>query len=190
MTTIASGNSNINALMAGNAMAAANTAIATSTQRLSTLKRINSSADDPSGIGMSNTLNAKILGFAQANKNINQGIAMTQIVDSSLSSIQTTLASMRTLALSSSSAVSASTLASNQVAFAQYLAQINTITAQATYNGYSLMNGSLTSAPLQVGADAGNTISLSLPLPPAPPSPIIYKVPPFFSCIMMLLAHS
>ena len=163
MTTIASGNSNINALMAGNAMAAANTAIATSTQRLSTLKRINSSADDPSGIGMSNTLNAKILGFAQANKNINQGIAMTQIVDSSLSSIQTTLASMRTLALSSSSAVSASTLASNQVAFAQYLAQINTITAQATYNGYSLMNGSLTSAPLQVGADAGNTISLSLP---------------------------
>lgn len=163
MTTIASGNSNINALMAGNAMAAANTAIATSTQRLSTLKRINSSADDPSGIGMSNTLNAKILGFAQANKNINQGIAMTQIVDSSLSSIQTTLASMRTLALSSSSSVSATTLAANQVAFAQYLAQINTITAQATYNGYNLMNGSLTSAPLQVGADAGNTISLSLP---------------------------
>ena len=163
MTTIASGNSNISALIAGNAMAAANTAIGTSTQRLSTLKRINSSADDPSGIGMSNTLNAKILGYAQANKNINQGIAMTQIVDTSLSSIQTALASMRTLALSSASSVSASTLAANQAAFTQYLAQINTITAQATYNGFSLMSGSLTSAPLQVGADAGNTISLSLP---------------------------
>ncbi len=163
MTTIASGSSNINALIAGNAMAAANSAIGTSTQRLSTLKRINSSADDPSGIGMSNTLNAKILGFAQANKNINQGIAMTQIVDTSLSSIQTALASMRTLALSSASTVSASTLASNQAAFTQYLAQINTITAQATYNGYSLMSGALTSAPLQVGAEAGNTIALSLP---------------------------
>ncbi len=163
MTSIASGSSNINALIAGNAMAAANTAIGTATQRLSTLKRINSSADDPSGIGMANTLNAKILGYAQANKNINQGIAMTQIVDTSLSSIQTTLASMRTLALSSASSVSAGTLAANQAAFTQYLAQINTITAQATYNGYSLMNGSLTSAPLQVGAESSNTISLALP---------------------------
>jgi len=163
MTSIASGSSNINALIAGNAMAAANTAIGTATQRLSTLKRINSSADDPSGIGMANTLNAKILGYAQANKNINQGIAMTQIVDTSLSSIQTTLASMRTLALSSASSVSAGTLAANQAAFTEYLAQINTITAQATYNGYSLMNGSLTSAPLQVGAESSNTISLALP---------------------------
>jgi flagellin len=163
MSTIATGNSNINALIASNAMAAANTAMATSSQRLSTFKRINSSADDPSGIGMANRLNAKILGFAQANKNIIQGTSMIQIVDSSLSRIQDQLLSMRTLALSSSTSVSANTLASNQAAFAQYLAQINTITAQATYNGYSLMNGSLSSTPLQVGADAGNTISLSLP---------------------------
>ena len=163
MSTIATGSSNINALIAGNAMAAANTAIATSTQRLSTLKRINSSADDPSGIGMASTLSAQILGYAQANKNINQGIAMTQIVDTSLSNIQTALASMRTLALSSASTLSPTTLASNQAAFTQYLAQINTITSQANYNGFNLMNGSLTSAPLQVGTNAGNSVTLNLP---------------------------
>jgi len=163
MSTIATGSSNINALMAGNAIAAANTAITTATQRLSTLKRINSSSDDPSGIGLASTLNAQILGFAQANRNINQGIAMTQIVDSSLSSIQTALSSMRTLALSSASAVSANTLAANQAAFTQYLAQINTITSQASYNGYNLLDGSLTTAPLQVGSNAGNSMTLNLP---------------------------
>jgi flagellin len=163
MSTIATGSSNINALMAGNAIAAANTAITTATQRLSTLKRINSSSDDPSGIGLASTLNAQILGFAQANRNINQGIAMTQIVDSSLSSIQTALSSMRTLALSSASAVSANTLAANQAAFTQYLAQINTITSQASYNGYNLLDGSLITAPLQVGSNAGNSMTLNLP---------------------------
>ncbi len=163
MSTIATGSSNINALIAGNAIAAANTAISTSTQRLSTFKRINSAGDDPSGIGMASTLNAQIMGFAQANRNINQGIAMTQIVDTSLSSIQTTLSSMRTLALSSASSASASTLAANQAAFTQYLAQINTITSQASYNGYNLLDGSLTTAPLQVGAKAGTSITLNLP---------------------------
>ena len=163
MSTIATGSSNINALIAGNAIAAANTAIASSSQRLSTFKRINSSADDPSGIGMASTLNAQILGFAQANRNINQGIAMTQIVDTSLSSIQTALSSMRTLALSSASAVSANTLAANQAAFTQYLAQINTISSQASFNGYNLLDGSLTSAPLQVGTKAGSSITLNLP---------------------------
>ena len=163
MSTIATGSSNINALVAGNAIAAANTAIATSTQRLSTFKRINSSSDDPSGIGLASTLNAQILGFAQANRNINQGIAMTQIVDTSLSSIQTALSSMRTLALSSASSASASTLAANQAAFTQYLAQINTITSQATYNGYKLLDGSLTSAPLQVGSNADSSMTLNLP---------------------------
>ena len=163
MSSIATGSSNINALMAGNAIAAANTAITTSTQRLSTLKRINSSADDPSGIGLASTLNAQILGFAQANRNINQGIAMTQIVDTSLSSIQTALSSMRTLALSSASSILPSTLAANQAAFTQYLAQINSITSQASYNGFNLLDGSLTSAPLQVGSNAGNSMALNLP---------------------------
>jgi flagellin len=112
---------------------------------------------------MASTLNAQILGFAQANRNINQGIAMTQIVDTSLSSIQTALSSMRTLALSSASAVSANTLAANQAAFTQYLAQINTISSQASFNGYNLLDGSLTSAPLQVGTKAGSSITLNLP---------------------------
>lgn len=163
MSTIATGSSNINALIAGNALSAANSAIATSTQRLSTFKRINSAADDPSGIGTASSLNAQIMGFTQANKNIIQAVAMTQIVDSNLSSIQTSLTNLRTLALSSSTSISASTLAANQVSFAAELARINSIASQASYNGYNLMDGSISSLPLQVGSNSGNRITLNLP---------------------------
>ena len=68
-------NTNINALVAGNAYAAAAVDYAQATQRISTQLRVNSAKDDPVGIGMASALKAKIASYAKAADNINSGIS-------------------------------------------------------------------------------------------------------------------
>ena len=152
---------NINALVAGNAYAAAAADKAQATQRISTQLRVNSAKDDPVGIGMATALKAKIASYAKATDNINSGISALNTAGTALASIQTVLSAMNVLAVSSASSNNSTTLASNQSTFATYLASINSIANSAYYNGKSLLNGTTPTLKVQSGINAGDTTTLT-----------------------------
>ena len=154
-------NTNINALVAGNAYAAAAVDYAQATQRISTQLRVNSAKDDPVGIGMASALKAKIASYAKAADNINSGITALNTAGTALTNIQTVLAAMKVLATSSAGSTSSTTLASNQASFATYLTSINSIANTAYYNGKSLLNGDTPTLKVQSGINAGDTTTLT-----------------------------
>ena len=154
-------NTNINALVAGNAYAAAAVDYAQATQRISTQLRVNSAKDDPVGIGMASALKAKIASYAKAADNINSGITALNTAGTALTNIQTVLAAMKVLATSSAGSTSSTTLASNQASFATYLTSIDSIANTAYYNGKSLLNGNTPTLKVQSGINAGDTTTLT-----------------------------
>ena len=77
-------NSNTSALRATNASAAANKALSTSMERLSTGKRINSAKDDAAGLAISSSMTAQIRGMNQGVRNANDGISMAQTAEGAL----------------------------------------------------------------------------------------------------------
>ena len=155
-------NTNINALVAGNAYAAAAVDSAQASQRISTQLRVNSAKDDPVGIGMAGALKAKISSYAKAADNINSGISALNTAGTALTNIQTVLTAMRALALTNSStSTTDATRASNQTSFATYLASIDSIANKAVYNGQSLLNGNTPTLKVQSGINAGDTTTLT-----------------------------
>jgi len=155
-------NTNMDAITAALAYSDAVTAASTASQRISTQLKINSPKDDPAGLGIANRLSASITSYAKAVDNINQGISALSTADSAMSSIQTILTSMKTLATSSASGTASSTtLASNQLAFASYMAQLDSVANTAYFNNVSLLNGNTPTIAVQTGINAGDTTTLS-----------------------------
>lgn len=154
-------NTNLNALVAGNAYTAAAVDSAQASQRISTQLRVNSAKDDPVGIGMAGALKAKISSYAKAVDNINSGFSALNTAGTALSNIQTVLTAMRALATSSAGSTNSTTLASNQASLATYLASIDSIANRAVYNGKSLLNGNTPTLKVQSGINAGDTTTLT-----------------------------
>jgi flagellin len=155
-------NTNMDAINAALAYVDATTAATTASLRISSQRRINSAKDDPTGLGIANRLSANISSYAKAVDNINQGISALSTADSAMSSTQTILTAMKTLATSSASGTASSTtLASNQLAFASYMAQLDSVANTAYFNNVSLLNGSTPSISIQTGINAGDKTSLT-----------------------------
>ena len=155
-------NTNISALIASNAYSTAATAYAKASERISTQLQINSAKDDPAGLGIANSFAAKIASYAKAVDNINAGISALTVADSALTSIQTYLSLMNTLATSSSSGTTSSaTRAINQTSFSSYMTSLDSIADTAYYNGTSLLNGDTPTLTIQTGINSGDTATLS-----------------------------
>ena len=144
------------------AIHSANAAVATASERISTGLRINRASDDPVGMMLSNKLKTQISSMAKAMDNVNQGVGMTQIVDSSLSQMADVLASMRVVAVSAeSSTASTSDRTGYQNALDALVTEINSIAANTVWNSDSLMTASSHTVTIQAGAASADTITLS-----------------------------
>lgn len=143
------------------AIHAANAAAATASERISSGLRINRSSDDPAGLMLSNKLKTQISSMAKAMDNVSQGVAMTQVVDSSLSQIADLLAYMRVTAVAAeSSTASTSDVAGYQDAMDAYMTEIDSIASNAVWNGNSLMTSADQTISIQAGAASADTISI------------------------------
>lgn len=133
-------NSNMNSVLASNALASANKDAALAMQRISTTSRINSASDDPAGLVTATRLKTQIGSLTKANQNINSGIGALQVMDSTLGEISSILMNMKELAVSSSNgAASADDRTANNTAFQEYLTQITSMSSAAKWNGVSLL---------------------------------------------------
>ena len=156
-------NTNIASLVVQNYLGISQASLQTSLQRLSSGLRINSAADDAAGLAIVTGITSQINGYSQASQNTNDGISMSQIAEGGMSTISDNLQRMRSLAVEAANGSnSTSDRQSIQTEIAQLQAQINQVATQTQYNGTYLLNGSLTNAQFQVGANTNQTITLSI----------------------------
>ncbi|MFF7106904.1 flagellin [Pseudomonas sichuanensis] len=141
----------------------ASTAQTTSMQRLSSGLRINSAKDDAAGLQIANRLTSQINGLGQAVKNANDGISIAQTAEGAMQASTDILQKMRTLALSSATgSLSADDRKSNNDEYQALTSELNRISATTTFGGQKLLDGSYGTKAIQVGANANETINLSL----------------------------
>src|SRR5579863_4653250 len=147
-------NSNINSLIAQQNLNGSQSALSQAITRLSSGKRINSAADDAAGLAISNIMQTQINGLNQGVSNANDGVSMVQTASSGLSSLTNSLQRIRQLATQAANgSITDSDRAALQQEVTQQVSEINRIASQTTYNGMSVLNGSLGNVSFQVGAN-------------------------------------
>src|ERR1044071_2475326 len=156
-------NTNVMSLNAQRNLSTSGSALATSLQRLSSGLRINSAKDDAAGLAISDRMTTQISGLNQAVRNANDGISLAQTTEGALQEVTNNLQRIRELSVQS---VNATNSDSDRTALdqevQQRIAEISRIAAQTSFNGRKVLDGSFGNAVFQVGANAGETISLGL----------------------------
>ncbi|MEQ8861293.1 MAG: flagellin [Pseudomonadales bacterium] len=156
-------NTNIASLNAQRNLNASQGALQTSLERLSSGLRINSAKDDAAGLAISERFTAQIRGLNQAVRNANDGISLAQTGEGALAETVNSLQRIRELAIQSANDTnSASDRASLQGEVNQLVAEIQRIATTTQFNGQNILDGSFTSAKFQVGANANQTINVSI----------------------------
>ena len=135
----------------------------TSLQRLSTGFRINSAKDDAAGLQISNRLTSQINGLSVAVRNSNDGISLAQTAEGALQQSTGILQRMRDLALQSANGSNGSSeRAALQGEVAQLQQELNRIAETTSFGGRKILDGTFGSQSFQVGANAFETISVSV----------------------------
>jgi flagellin len=154
-------NTNVASLLAQNNLASSQSALATSIQRLSSGMRINSAADDAAGLAISQRMTAQINGNTQAGQNANDAINLAQTAGSGLSQITNDLQRIRQLAVQSANGTnSSSDRAAMQTEVSQLVSEVDRIAQNTSFNGVNLLDGTFSNQQFQVGANAGQTITI------------------------------
>ncbi|AXQ30390.1 flagellin [Solimonas sp. K1W22B-7] len=155
-------NTNVMSLNAQRNLTSSQSSLSTSIQRLSSGLRINSAKDDAAGLAISERFSSQIKGLNQASRNANDGISLAQTAEGALGQVTNNLQRVRELAVQSANATNSTTdRAALQTEASQLLAEVDRVANQTSFNGVKLLDGSFSSAVFQVGANAGETISVS-----------------------------
>ena len=156
-------NTNVMSLNAQRNLGTSQSSLAKSMQRLSSGLRINSAKDDAAGLAISDRMTSQIRGLNQAARNSNDGISLAQTAEGALQETTNILQRMRELAVQSANDTnSASDRSSLQAEVNQLKQEMDRIANTTEFNGKRLLDGSMTSAQFQVGANANQTISFSV----------------------------
>lgn len=134
---------NIPALLTQNALGTAENELQKSIRSLSSGLRINSSADDAAGLGISEKMRAQIKGLDQANRNAQDGISMIQTAEGGLNESHSILQRMRELSVQAAN----DTLTSEDRAYIQeeidqLTRELDNIAQSTQFNRRKLLNGS------------------------------------------------
>ena len=138
-------------------------ALRTATTRLSSGLRINTAADDPSGLAIATNLQTQVDGFNTAVQNVQTANNATQVALGALSTTTDILQRIRSLAVEASSDInSQSDRANLQAEVSQLLLEVNRISQNTSFNGQPLLDGS--HAGFQAEVDAVATVTANAAL--------------------------
>ena len=156
-------NTNIASLNSQRNLNGSQAALQTSLQRLSSGLRINSAKDDAAGLAISERMGAQVRGLNQAVRNSNDAVSLAQTAEGSLAEIGNVLQRMREIAVQSANDTNTSVdRAALQTEATQLSAEIDRIAAASQFSGKNLLDGTFGSSTFQVGANAGQTISVAI----------------------------
>ena len=155
--------SNISSLRASNASAKAQDALSTAMERLSTGKRINSAKDDAAGLAIASSMTAQIRGMNQGIRNANDGISLAQTAEGALDEVSNMLQRMRELQVQKTNGTYSTTDTANITAEQEALAtQIQSVVQNTSFNGKNLFSTASNTITIQAGANAADTVSMTL----------------------------
>ena len=156
-------NTNIASLNAQRNLNTSQSALNVALQRLSSGLRINSAKDDAAGLAIAERMTTQINGLNQAARNSNDGISLSQTAESALGELTNNLQRIRELAVQSANSTnSASDRAALDQEVQQRIAEVDRIASQTAFNGLKVLDGTFGSSQFQVGANAGETITINL----------------------------
>ncbi|PHR55224.1 MAG: hypothetical protein COA44_10985 [Arcobacter sp.] len=156
-------NTNIAALNAHNNATVNNRELDKSLARLSSGLRINTAADDASGMSIADSLRSQANSLGQAVRNANDAIGIIQTADKAMDEQIKILDTIKTKAIQSASATqSASSRAAIQNDVNRLIEQLDNIAKTTSFNGQALLSGTYTNKEYQVGAFSNQTINASI----------------------------
>ena len=154
---------NITAMNSNRMLGLTTSAQAKSTEKLSSGYKINRAADDAAGLAISEKMRRQIRGLTQASANAQDGISCVQTAEGALNEVHDMLQRINELAVKGETATLTSTDRSYiQTEVQQLMSEIDRVQSTTTFNEQNLLDGSFTGKALQVGAEAGQHISITI----------------------------
>jgi flagellin len=156
-------NTNISSLNAQRNLGTSSKSLQTSLQRLSSGLRINSAKDDAAGLAIASRMSAQIGGLNQAIRNANDGISLAQTAEGALATSSGMLLRMRDLAVQAANDTNSGTdRTALQQEVSQLQQEINRVATSTQFNGKNLLDGTFTAQNFQIGANANQTVAISM----------------------------
>ena len=156
-------NSNLAALNAQRNLNKSQGGLNNSLQRLSSGMRINSAKDDAAGLAIANRFTSQIRGLDQAVRNANDAISLTQTAEGAMEEGTNILQRIRELSVQSANSTnSAQDRLSLQSEVNQLVSEMDRIAETTTFNGLKLLDGSFSAKSFQVGANANQTVNVTV----------------------------
>ncbi|MGC6416967.1 MAG: flagellin [Bradymonadia bacterium] len=132
-------------------------------ERLSSGLRINSAKDDAAGLAISERMTTQIRGINQAVRNTNDGISLAQTAEGGLQESTAILQRMRELSVQSANDTNTEAdRASIQEEVTALVDELDRIATKTTFNNQNILDGSFTGAKFHIGANAGESLSISV----------------------------
>jgi len=154
---------NIAALRIHTSLTRTNRAIETSTLRLSSGYRINSSGDDPAGFAIALQLRNQVRTMNMADRNTLDGTSLLQTAESALQDVQNMIHRIRELAVQAANDTYGPFERGNiQMEIDQLLNEIDDVTQKVEFNNIRLLNGEVQNMRVQVGGRQHMSINVSI----------------------------
>ncbi len=154
-------NTNVLALNSHRALKSVGNMQASSSEKLSTGLRINKAADDAAGLAISEKMRSQIRGLDQASRNAQDGISMIQTAEGGLSEMGEMVQRVRELVTQSANDSNTSSDRSKIDKEIKHLGdEISAMAQRVEFNTKTLLDGTLQSQSFQIGANAGQMITV------------------------------
>jgi flagellin len=154
---------NIQAMNSNRMLNITTSAQAKSTEKLSSGYKINRAADDAAGLAISEKMRRQIRGLTQASANAQDGISCVQTAEGALNEVHDMLQRINELAVKGENGTLTSTDRSYiQTEVQQLMSEIDRVQSTTTFNEQNLLTGEFTGKALQVGAESGQHIGITI----------------------------
>ncbi len=154
---------NLTAMNANRQLGITTGAMAKSTEKLSSGYRINRASDDAAGLSISEKMRNQIRGLDRASANAQDGISLIQTAEGALNESHAILQRMSELCVQAANDTNVSTDRSAiQQEIGQLTEELTRISTTTQFNKKNLLDGTLSGAKLQIGANENQSMAVSI----------------------------
>lgn len=156
-------NTNVSSLRAQGNLQKTQSMLSKATADLSSGLKVNTATDNSAGYAIAQRFSTQEGGLQQAASNASDAVSLVQTAAAGLDQITSNLQAVRDLAVQAANGTySQGDREALNTTAQQYLQEIGRTVAQTSYNGIHILDGSRSDLSFQVGADIGQSISVSL----------------------------
>jgi flagellin len=155
-------NTNVTSMTAQRYLDQSKSTLSTSMARLASGVRVNTSKDDAAGLAIAERMNAQVRGMQVAMRNASDAISLAQTAEGAIGEVSDMLQRMRELAVQAANATNTSADRDNLNAeYGQMALEVQRTLQNTKFNGLAVLGADAGTNAYQVGANAGETVSLT-----------------------------